>query len=94
MGIQAGQLSEEEFERTTEEKARPVFQQLQQQASNNGVLQPKIVYGYFPVQSEGDDLIVYDPGAFEQGSLVPKLRPSELTAIQIPAPAGTTKTLH
>ncbi|HWB54660.1 MAG TPA: vitamin B12 dependent-methionine synthase activation domain-containing protein, partial [Tepidisphaeraceae bacterium] len=27
---------------------------------------PKVVYGYFPVQSHGDDLIVLDPGAREK----------------------------
>src|SRR5207248_8789381 len=58
-GFKQGKLSDEEFDHTTEEKARPVFRDLQRQASDNGVLQPKVVYGYFPVQSEGDELIVY-----------------------------------
>ena len=47
------------IERQTEEKARPVFEDLQRQASENSVIEPKVVYGYFPVQSLGDDVIVY-----------------------------------
>ncbi|MFV9504078.1 MAG: methionine synthase [Oscillochloridaceae bacterium umkhey_bin13] len=31
------------------------------EASRDGWLEPKVVYGYFPVQSDGHDLIVYDP---------------------------------
>jgi len=31
------------------------------EAQRDGWLEPKVVYGYFPVQSQGLDLIVYDP---------------------------------
>ena len=31
------------------------------EALSKGTLQPQAVYGYFPVNSDGDDLIVYDP---------------------------------
>jgi 5-methyltetrahydrofolate--homocysteine methyltransferase len=48
-----------EYERLLDEKARPVFQSLQRQAIEEGLLQPKVAYGYFPVQSKGNDLIVY-----------------------------------
>jgi 5-methyltetrahydrofolate--homocysteine methyltransferase len=60
-GFKQGAMSEEEFDRTTEEKAQPVFENLQQRAIKEKLLQPKVVYGYFPVQSQGDDLIVFDP---------------------------------
>src|SRR5204863_6497671 len=60
-GFKQGKLSPEEFDRLTEEKARPVFEDLQRRAMDEGFIQPKVVYGYFPVQSEGNDLIVYRP---------------------------------
>src|SRR5688500_8930671 len=60
-GFKQGRLSPEEFEQLTEEKARPVFEALKKRALDEPVLEPKIVYGYFPVQSEGDELIVYRP---------------------------------
>lgn len=31
------------------------------EAERDGWLEPKVVYGYFPVQSSGNELIVYDP---------------------------------
>jgi 5-methyltetrahydrofolate--homocysteine methyltransferase len=34
---------------------------LVREAERDGWLEPKVVYGYFPVQSAGHDLIVYDP---------------------------------
>ncbi len=34
---------------------------LVREAERDGWLEPKVVYGYFPVQSDGNDLIVYDP---------------------------------
>ena len=35
--------------------------ELLREAERDGWLEPKVVYGYFPVQSDGHDLIVYDP---------------------------------
>jgi 5-methyltetrahydrofolate--homocysteine methyltransferase len=65
-GFKRGAQSEEEFERSTEEKARPVFEALQQRAIREKLLDPKVVYGYFPAQSKGDDLIVYHPEDFQK----------------------------
>ncbi|MEP7345913.1 MAG: vitamin B12 dependent-methionine synthase activation domain-containing protein, partial [Gemmatimonadaceae bacterium] len=33
--------------------------------NRDGWIVPQAVYGYFPVQSKGNDLIVYDPSAYE-----------------------------
>jgi 5-methyltetrahydrofolate--homocysteine methyltransferase len=60
-GFKRGKMTEEEFERATEEKARPIFEELQKRAIKEKLLEPKVVYGYFPAQSRGDDLIVYRP---------------------------------
>ena len=43
------------------ETAEPILQRLQEQCASEGVLQPKVVYGYFPCNSEGNDVVVYDP---------------------------------
>jgi 5-methyltetrahydrofolate--homocysteine methyltransferase len=76
-GFKKGAMSEEQFERTTEEKARPVFEELQKRAMREKLLEPKVVYGYFPVQSSGDELIVYHTQEFPEGSLEPKATPRE-----------------
>jgi len=53
------------FERTVREEFRPALERLTAQAVREKWLVPQAVYGYFPVQSRGNDLIVYDPAAFE-----------------------------
>jgi 5-methyltetrahydrofolate--homocysteine methyltransferase len=63
-GLKRGKLSEEEFENLMRDTAEPVFKDLQKRAIAEGFIQPKVVYGYFPVQADGDDLIVYDPSCF------------------------------
>ena len=65
-GLKKGALTDEQFEKLTEEKARPVFEDLKARAIEEGFIQPKVVYGYFPVQSEGNDLIVYHVEEFQR----------------------------
>lgn len=63
-GFKQGRLTPEQFEQLTNDKARPVFESLKQRAIDEGFLTPMVVYGYYPVQSDGDELIVYDPDTF------------------------------
>jgi 5-methyltetrahydrofolate--homocysteine methyltransferase len=65
-GFKKGALSEEQYDRLIEEKALPVFHDLQKRALDEGFLEPRVVYGYFPVQSHGNDLIVYHTEEFQQ----------------------------
>jgi 5-methyltetrahydrofolate--homocysteine methyltransferase len=74
-------LSEEAYEKLIEEKVRPIFEELQQRAVREKLLEPKVVYGYFPVQSEGDDLVVYHVEEFQGctccgGATVGRLQPT------------------
>jgi len=64
-GLKQGKLAAEEFARLTEQTARPVFQDLQRRCAAAGILQPRVVYGYFPVQSQRDELIVYNVEEFQ-----------------------------
>ncbi|WP_439100138.1 methionine synthase [Candidatus Viridilinea mediisalina] len=50
----------EEWERLKAEFELKV-RELMREAEREGWLEPKVAYGYFPVQSAGHDLIVYDP---------------------------------
>ncbi|MEM9559998.1 MAG: vitamin B12 dependent-methionine synthase activation domain-containing protein [Planctomycetota bacterium] len=60
--IKRGKKTKAEHERQLDEVARPAFEQLKREAEDRALLEPKLVYGYFPVSSEGDDLVVFDPG--------------------------------
>ncbi len=56
-----GRTSAEEYQSLVAEKVRPVYEELKQRCERDGLLVPRVVYGYFPAQSAGNDLIVYDP---------------------------------
>jgi 5-methyltetrahydrofolate--homocysteine methyltransferase len=64
--IRRGSLSREEYELTIEETVRPSFERLKKNCLERKLLEPKVVYGYYPCQSEGNDIIVYDEQAGEE----------------------------
>jgi len=56
-----------EFTRLVELEFRPRLKQMLLEARQQRYLQPKVVYGYFPGQSSGNNLIIYDPRAMQEG---------------------------
>jgi 5-methyltetrahydrofolate--homocysteine methyltransferase len=42
------------------EYVRPVYEELKQRGDREGLLVPRVVYGYFRCRSSGNDLIIYD----------------------------------
>jgi 5-methyltetrahydrofolate--homocysteine methyltransferase len=57
--VRKGSLKEEDYRRLLEEKIYPELVALKASAERDQLLRPKAVYGYFPCQSDGNDLIVY-----------------------------------
>lgn len=60
-GFRKGAMSSAEYARSIADQAEPIFSRLQQEFRENKTLAPAVVYGYFPVRSDGDAVIVYDP---------------------------------
>jgi 5-methyltetrahydrofolate--homocysteine methyltransferase len=54
--------SQEDYARLVEEKYRPIKKKLEEDVIAAGWFEPKVVYGYFPAQGEGNDVVVYEPG--------------------------------
>ena len=54
-------LQGEEWERLLREEFEPRRERLQREAVEQGWLAPAAVYGYFPCNADGDDLVVFDP---------------------------------
>ncbi|MCC6147165.1 MAG: methionine synthase [Anaerolineaceae bacterium] len=52
------------------------LEEMQQQAIHHQWLKPQGVYGYFPAQAQGNDLIIYDPASFNGDSSVEMARMS------------------
>jgi len=55
-----GRKSKEEYEQILQTEVYPKFKEIKAQAIREKLLEAKLVYGYFPCQSEGNDLIIYE----------------------------------
>jgi 5-methyltetrahydrofolate--homocysteine methyltransferase len=73
-----------EVERLIREDFEPRRLDLQRDARANGWLEPRACHGYFPCQSDGQDLVVYDPSAFAAGSLTPRGKLEEVVRFRFP----------
>jgi 5-methyltetrahydrofolate--homocysteine methyltransferase len=54
-----GKRSAVEYRLQVQDHIRPVYEELKERSKRDGLLMPRVVYGYFPCQSLGNDLIVY-----------------------------------
>jgi 5-methyltetrahydrofolate--homocysteine methyltransferase len=58
--LKKGAMSDAEYDALVEDKIMPMFEGLKAQAKRDAILQPKVVYGYFPCNAQGDDLVIWD----------------------------------
>jgi 5-methyltetrahydrofolate--homocysteine methyltransferase len=63
--------SGDQYKSTVKNEFEPALERLKKDARKNGWIKPQIVYGYFPAQSQANDVIIYDPAAYasDGGSL-------------------------
>lgn len=66
--LRRGKRSLEDYQKETETVARPKLTDMKLRAKRDRVLDPKVVYGYFPCYSDGDDLVVMRPKSRTQMS--------------------------
>ncbi|MFP4635887.1 MAG: dihydropteroate synthase, partial [Nitriliruptoraceae bacterium] len=62
-GFTPGELSPDEYTELLEREARPVLREWLARAQAEKVVTPEVVYGYYPANGDGDDLVVWDPDA-------------------------------
>jgi 5-methyltetrahydrofolate--homocysteine methyltransferase len=53
--------SKEEYQAFLNEKVYPVLEDWKKRVIEENLLHPQVIYGYFPCQSEGNTLHIYDP---------------------------------
>jgi 5-methyltetrahydrofolate--homocysteine methyltransferase len=53
-----------EYEATVRKEFEPTLARLKESAKCDAWLQPRAVFGLFPVQSQANDLVIYDPDAY------------------------------
>ncbi|HEY1271622.1 MAG TPA: vitamin B12 dependent-methionine synthase activation domain-containing protein, partial [Terriglobales bacterium] len=65
--------SQDDYLRLVEEKFRPIKRELEGEIIASGLFEPRVVWGYFPAQAEGNDVVVYEPTSTTKSSdLVPQ----------------------
>jgi 5-methyltetrahydrofolate--homocysteine methyltransferase len=52
--------SQSDYVRLVDERFRPILRKLEDEVAASGLFEPKVVYGYFPAQADGNDVVVYD----------------------------------
>ncbi len=78
-----------EFDRLIREDFEPRRLALEREAERERWIVPRAVYGYFPCQSDGQDLIVFDPAGFVPRSLTPRGKIEELLRFSFPRQADS-----
>jgi 5-methyltetrahydrofolate--homocysteine methyltransferase len=61
--------SQEDYAKLVAEKYRPIRKELEAEIIASGLFEPKVVWGYYPAHSEGNDLIVYRADNAKQETL-------------------------
>jgi 5-methyltetrahydrofolate--homocysteine methyltransferase len=53
----------DEYQALVRDTVRPIYEELKERSKRESLLVPRVVYGYFPCQSSGNDLIIYHEDA-------------------------------
>ena len=61
------QQSRADYEAMLADKAEPVLQSWMQRCHDDGLLTPRVAYGYFPCGRAGNAVVVFDPGSMDPG---------------------------
>ncbi len=64
--VRKGDMPEVEYQELLDRDVRPVLARLKEECIVEKLLVPKAVYGYFPCQSSGNELIVYHPAEHQR----------------------------
>jgi 5-methyltetrahydrofolate--homocysteine methyltransferase len=55
-----GRMPLAEYQALVRDKVRPIYEEIKERSKREKLLAPKVVYGYYECQSDGNDLLVYD----------------------------------
>lgn len=53
--------TKDEYHRYIDSEVRPIYRQLVEKCIKEDILKPQAIYGYWPAQSDGDELLIFDP---------------------------------
>ncbi|MCK5571933.1 MAG: methionine synthase, partial [Bacteroidetes bacterium] len=64
--IRKGRMTEADYRELLREKVYPDLERLKEKIIAEDLFEPRVVYGYFPCQSDGDDLVIYQPDSVNE----------------------------
>ena len=70
--------SKPEYDQFLQEKVHPILAAWKEKIVKENLLNPTLIYGYFPCQSSGNSLLIYDPESIQAGE-----KPENLQSIAI-----------
>ena len=81
-GFRKKRRDAQEWRQHVASEIRPIYRQLVERCEREDILRPQAVYGYWPCNSDGDDLIIFVPpaGALDR----PELHRGELLRFKFP----------
>jgi 5-methyltetrahydrofolate--homocysteine methyltransferase len=59
--VKKGASSDDDYDALLEDKIQPIFERLKARCRDEKILQPAVVYGYWPCNADGDDLVIWEP---------------------------------
>jgi 5-methyltetrahydrofolate--homocysteine methyltransferase len=65
-GYRRGNLSREEYENLIETQVRPEFEDLKARCRQEKLLTPQVVYGYYPCNRQGEEVIIFAPDSEQE----------------------------
>jgi len=68
-----GKSHGEEFDQLVKQDFEPRLERMMREARQQRYLQPKVIYGYYPCQSSGNEVLIYDPVLFQRDGTLREL---------------------
>ncbi|NCR44632.1 MAG: methionine synthase [Microcystis aeruginosa SX13-01] len=65
----------QEYDQFLQEKVHPILAAWKEKIVKENLLNPTLIYGYFPCQSSGNSLLIYDPESIQAGEKPENLQP-------------------
>lgn len=81
-GFRKKRRAADDWKRYVDREVRPIYRNLVERCEREEILRPQAVYGYWPCNSDGDDLVIYEPPPLELDR--PELHGPELGRFTFP----------
>ncbi|MBX3358838.1 MAG: methionine synthase [Phycisphaeraceae bacterium] len=80
--VKKGAISDAEYDAIVEDTIEPVFERLKANCRDDGILRPAVVYGFWHCNSDGNDLVIWDPASAPAGGESAPVSPAGMREIE------------